>query len=135
MSQRNVRIGIDVGGTFTKAVVIDDNAEEIIGDIALVTDRKLYTCHTFLKNNELTAEEARRAIEELLGRSARVIVASDSFSVDDARNGRVIMEEAAGPWRQGAERRGTGLAWVHSPRVDTPRLAAGRLHSVAEVQL
>ncbi|MHB1007616.1 MAG: hydantoinase/oxoprolinase N-terminal domain-containing protein, partial [Chloroflexota bacterium] len=175
MSERKVRIGIDVGGTFTKAVVIDNDTQEIIGksstltthtaaegvakgvihvfqraladfdidprnvvflahsttqatnallegdlapvgiigmggggvggmlaknqtdigDITLVTGRKLRTFHTFISKSNVTPEEARRAIEELLAQGAKVVVASDSFSVDDAAHETVIMEEAA----------------------------------------
>ena len=37
MSDRQVRIGIDVGGTFTKAVVIDNGTLEIIGKSSVMT--------------------------------------------------------------------------------------------------
>jgi len=174
MSVRQVRIGIDVGGTFTKAVVIDNETLEIIGKssvltthsavegvakgviyvfqraledfqidprnvvflahsttqatnallegdlapvgiigmgsggfggmlaksqtavghIPLVTGRALKTHHIFLNTEKLTAEEARRAITELLGRGAKVIVASDAFSVDNPGNETLVMEVA-----------------------------------------
>ncbi|MHB1133588.1 MAG: hydantoinase/oxoprolinase family protein, partial [Chloroflexota bacterium] len=174
MSERTFRIGIDVGGTFTKAVVIDNATQEVIGkssvltthsaeegvakgviyvfqraltdfgvdptkvvflahsttqatnallegdlapvgivgmggggiggmlaknqtvigDIGLVTGRKLKTYHSFLNTNKLTPEEAKRAIEGLLAQGASVIVASDSFSVDDASNETLVMDAA-----------------------------------------
>ena len=174
MGDRQVRIGIDVGGTFTKAVVIDNETLEIIGkssvltthsaaegvaqgviyvfqraledfqidprnvvflahsttqatnallegdlapvgiigmggggvggmlakgqtavgDIPLVTGRTLGTYHTFLNAGRLTAEVARRAITELLERGAKVIVASDAFSVDNPGNETLVMEVA-----------------------------------------
>lgn len=173
MIDRQVRIGIDVGGTFTKAVVIDNETLEIIGkssvmtthfaaegvakgviyvfqraledyqidprsvaflahsttqatnallegdlvpvgivgmgsgvggmlakaqtavgDIKLVTGRLLQTHHAFLSTDKLTPQEAKRAIEELLARGAKVIVATDSFSVDDPSNELVVMETA-----------------------------------------
>jgi len=34
---RQVRIGIDVGGTFTKAVVLDDDTHEIIAQAVVAT--------------------------------------------------------------------------------------------------
>jgi len=68
--------------------------QTFIGDIPLVTGRFLKTCHAFLNTRKLTREEARRSIEDLLSRGAKVIVASDSFSVDDPRNELVVMETA-----------------------------------------
>jgi len=59
-----------------------------------VTGRLLKTYHAFLNTRKLTPEEARRAIENLLTRGAKVIVASDSFSVDDPRNELIVMEAA-----------------------------------------
>jgi N-methylhydantoinase A len=174
MNDSKVRIGIDVGGTFTKAVVIDNETlsiigkssvltthsapegvakgvihvfqrslsdyridprnvvflahsttqatnallegdlapvgiigmagggiggllarnQTLIGDIPLVTGRILKTYHTFLNTRKLTAEEARRSVEELVARGARVIVASDSFSVDDPSNELAVMGAA-----------------------------------------
>ncbi len=174
MKDRKVRIGIDVGGTFTKAVVIDNDTLEIIGkssvltthsasegvakgvihvfqhaltdfdinpknvvflahsttqatnallegdvanvgivgmgggavgsmlaknqtvigDIPLGSGRVLRTYHSFLKTSKLTSEEAKRAIEGLISRGAQVIVASDSFSVDDPQNELLVMEAA-----------------------------------------
>ncbi|HSR11366.1 MAG TPA: hydantoinase/oxoprolinase family protein, partial [Thermodesulfobacteriota bacterium] len=174
MNSGKVRIGIDVGGTFTKAVVIDNDTLEIIGkssvltthsaeegvakgvihvfqrvledhridprnvvflahsttqatnallegdlapvgiigmaggsvtgflaknqtvigDIPLVTGRVLKTVHTFINTKKLTPEEARAAIEDLIRQGARVIVASDSFSVDDPSNELIVMDAA-----------------------------------------
>ncbi len=173
-NERSYRIGIDVGGTFTKAVVIDNDTQEIIGksstltthtadegvakgviyvfqraledfaidprrvvflahsttqatnallegdlapvgiigmggggvtgmlaknqteigDIDLVTGRKLNTYHTYLNTNNLTVEAAKEAIEDLLKEGAKVLVASDSFSVDDSTNEETVMEAA-----------------------------------------
>jgi len=174
VADRQVRIGIDVGGTFTKAVVIDNETLEIIGkssvltthsapegvakgviyvfqraledfridprnvvflahsttqatnallegdlasvgiigmgsggfggmlaksqtavgNVPLVTGRTLKAHHTFLNAEKLTAEKARRAITELLGKGAEVIVASDAFSVDNPSNETLVMEVA-----------------------------------------
>ena len=52
------------------------------------------THHTFLSAERLTAEKARRAITELLGKGAKVIVASDAFSVDNPGNETLVMEAA-----------------------------------------
>jgi N-methylhydantoinase A len=174
MKERKVRIGIDVGGTFTKAVVIDHETLEIIGkvsvltthaaaegvaqgvihvfqrslkdfalnpkdvvflahsttqatnallegdvapvgivgmgggavgsmlarkqtsieDIPLGTGKILRTYHAFLKTGKLTPEEAKEAIEDLLSQGAQVIVASDSFSVDDPQNELLVLDAA-----------------------------------------
>ena len=37
MSKRKVRMGIDVGGTHTKAVAIDNDTFEIIGKVQVLT--------------------------------------------------------------------------------------------------
>ena len=68
--------------------------QTFIGDIPLVSGRVLKTCHAFLNTRKLTPEGARRSIEGLVSRGAKVIVASDSFSVDDPRNEIVVMEAA-----------------------------------------
>jgi len=41
MKARQVRIGIDVGETFTKAAVIDNDAPEIIGKSSVLTATRL----------------------------------------------------------------------------------------------
>ena len=37
MAKRAIRIGIDVGGTHTKAVAIDNNTNEIVGKGSVMT--------------------------------------------------------------------------------------------------
>ncbi len=174
MTSRSVRIGIDVGGTFTKAVAIDNDTHEIIGkssvltthsaqegvakgvvqvfrnvltefkidpasvvflahsttqatnallegdvapagivgmgsgmqallvkgqtavgNIELAPGRILKSYHTFLNSAGLTREEAVRAVKELYEQGARVIVASDAFSVDSPDNELLVMEAAS----------------------------------------
>ena len=48
--------------------------QTFIGDIPLVTGRVLKTCHAFLNTRKLTPEGARRSIEGLVSRGAKVIV-------------------------------------------------------------
>ena len=50
MSERKVRMGIDVGGTHTKAVAIDNATHEIIGKSSVKTthDDKPYYCISVL---------------------------------------------------------------------------------------
>lgn len=175
MGSRRIRVGIDVGGTFTKAVAIDVKTGEILskstvptthtaekgvsegilhalcnvieesgidaGDIELIShsttqainallesdtakvgiiamgvgpekndiikrtnlqDAKINagqdikTCHKFLDTSHLIAElEARDAIKELQGQGAQVIVAAESYAVDDPSNETFVMEVAS----------------------------------------
>lgn len=160
---KKVRIGIDVGGTFTDAVVIDNSTYEVlskskiptthdtgvahgvvkiisalmeenqlapedvvfiahgttqatnallegdvasvgvigmatgidtrgaksetsVGDIELAPHKYLKSVSTFVDSKALTDVSIEAAIQELLGRSAQVIVASEAFSVDDPAN-------------------------------------------------
>ncbi len=172
-NQRRVRIGIDVGGTFTDAVAMDNDSLQIIGqvkvftthfapegvargivdalekllqtaeippesvcfiahgttqatnallegdvapvgivglgqgldglrakgqtnvgDIELAPGRMLHTYHTFLDSAHLTDDGIRAAIQELAGRGALVIVASEPFSVDNPANEKKVMNAA-----------------------------------------
>jgi N-methylhydantoinase A/oxoprolinase/acetone carboxylase beta subunit len=172
---RLVRIGIDVGGTFTKAVLVDDETHEIVGqsvvptthaaqqgvaagviqafehaltgaritpsdvvfiahsttqatnallegdvapvgivgmgrgalesrlarsqtvvgDIELTPGRLIPSSHAFVRSDDLTVDGVKTALEQLRARGARVIVASDAFSVDDARAEEHVMTVAA----------------------------------------
>ncbi len=169
-----VRVGIDVGGTFTKAVLIDDDTYDVIGkattltthdapegvakgvidvfnkalkefnvdpknvvfvahsttqatnallegdvvpvgilgmgqgadgfvariqskvgNIELASDRMLQTCHGFIDPSVESAEDITSVIQELVSKGARVIVASEAYSVDDPKN-ELIVREIAG---------------------------------------
>ena len=170
MNQNQVRIGIDVGGTFTDAVVIDNQTLEIIakkkiptthdspqgvaqgiidviqslleeneisvknvsfishgttqatnalleGDVAkigiigmgdgasaknetnvpeieLAPNRKLHIFHEFIPSNLVNDSEIGKAIDRLLERGAEVIVASESFSIENPDNELKVMKIA-----------------------------------------
>lgn len=172
--KREIRVGIDVGGTHTKAVAIDNATHEIVGqsvvmtshdhelgvaagviecfenclhknnispddvvfiahsttqatnallegdvakigilgigpggiggllskkqsqipDIDLGTGRKIETCHTYLKEKEVSAATIDTAISKLQGEGAQVLVASQAFGVDSNREEALVKEEA-----------------------------------------
>lgn len=173
MSERTVRIGIDVGGTFTDAVVVDNETYEVIakekvptthhakqgvaagivqaidtvlannhispddvifiahgttqatnallegdvakvgvigmgrgaeagrarkettvGNIELAPGKYLETEHEFLDSAQLTDEGIRSAVESLRSRGCEVIVASESYSVDDPTNEQRVISVA-----------------------------------------
>lgn len=170
---RKVRIGIDVGGTFTDAVVVDNETYEIIakekvptthhaehgvaagivqaidkvlaenhispddvifiahgttqatnallegdvakvgiigmgtgleaerargetrvGDIELASGKFLHTEHCFIDSKELSDEKIREDVLELKRKGCEVIVASESYSVDDPTNEKRVIEIA-----------------------------------------
>ncbi len=170
-----VRIGIDVGGTFTKAVVLDNATHEILGkaavltthdapegvargvvevfqralegygidpgavvflahsttqatnallegdvapvgivgmgggvvegflarrgtaveDLELAPGRRLTAFHAFLDRRQLSRDAIRAAIQGLIARGARVVVASAAFGVDEAADERAVMQVGA----------------------------------------
>lgn len=166
---RRVRIGIDVGGTFTKAVAIDTRTGQIVArsvvktthsaptgvaegildsltkaisegkidlnEIELIShsttqainallesdtakvgivamgvgpekrdiikrttlkDGSVKTAHAFLDTSHMiTAKEVDKAISELQGQGAKVILAAEAFSVDDPANELFVLEGAA----------------------------------------
>ena len=173
MSSRKVRLGIDVGGTFTDAVVVDNETYEVIakekcptthhakqgvaegivrnienvlkknnispedvifiahgttqatnallegdvakvgivgmgkgleadrakkettaGNIELAPGKFLYTEHEFLESSSLREDLIKSAIEKLKQKGAEVIVASESYSVDNPENEKKVIEIA-----------------------------------------
>lgn len=82
-----IGMGTGVGGMLAKS-------QTAVGTIPLVSGRTLDTFHTFLNTDRLTAEGARGAIQDLLQRGAKVVVASDAFSVDTPENELLVMEAA-----------------------------------------
>ncbi|MBU9726007.1 hydantoinase/oxoprolinase family protein [Diplocloster modestus] len=174
LSKCNIRVGIDVGGTHTKAVALDNKTQEIvgesivmtthdhelgvaagviecfencltknnidpkdvvfiahsttqatnallegdvakvgilamgggglegilarkqsrIGDIDLGTGRRIETCHTFLKNKEITEDRVEQEIGCLQAEGAEVIVASQAFGVDGIEDELLVKKVA-----------------------------------------
>lgn len=173
-ARRTVRIGIDVGGTFTDAVVVDNDTYEVIakekvptthhsqqgvaagivqaidtvlekndispndvvfiahgttqatnallegdvakvgiigmgkggeagrarkettvGSIELAPGKYLETEHEFIDSSQLTDDTIRAAVEALRSRGCEVIVASESYSVDDPTNEKRVIEVAS----------------------------------------
>lgn len=173
MSKRTVRIGIDVGGTFTDAVVVDNETYEVIakekvptthhaaqgvaagivqaidkvltnngispddvvfiahgttqatnallegdvakvgiigmgkgagagragsettvGNIELAPGKYLETEHELIESGSLTDEAIETAVNALRDRGCEVIVASESYSVDDPTNERRVVAKA-----------------------------------------
>jgi N-methylhydantoinase A/oxoprolinase/acetone carboxylase beta subunit len=168
-----IRIGIDVGGTFTKSVAIDDDTYEIVGkvtqltthnaaegvakgvvevfqktlsdfkispddvvfiahsttqatnallegdvvpvgiigmgrgldglrargeiavkDIELAPGRMISVHSTFIDTSNINEEKIKEAIRDLCERGAKVLVASETYSVDDPRNELLVMSLA-----------------------------------------
>jgi N-methylhydantoinase A len=69
-------------------------SQTVIGDIELSAGRVISCTHAFLRSDELGSGPLRAAVEELRARGARVVVASDAFSVDDPRAEEQVMEAA-----------------------------------------
>lgn len=69
-------------------------SQTVIGDIELSAGRSISSTHAFLRSDELGAGAVRAAVEGLRAQGARVIVASDAFSVDDARAEEQVMAAA-----------------------------------------
>jgi len=69
-------------------------SQTVIGDIELSAGRWITSTHAFLRSDELGAGAVRAALEGLRAQGARVIVASDAFSVDDARAEEQVMAAA-----------------------------------------
>jgi N-methylhydantoinase A len=69
-------------------------SQTVIGDIELTAGRLLPSRHAFLRSDDLADEAIKGAVEALRAQGARVIVASDAFSVDDARAEEQVMSVA-----------------------------------------
>lgn len=174
MSEKKIRVGIDVGGTHTKAVALDNDTHEIVGqsvvmtthdhamgvaagviecfenvltkneidpadivfiahsttqatnallegdvakvgiigisqggiegflakrqsnvpDIDLGTGRKIHTCHTFVKDKDVTEARIEAEINKLVSQGANVIVASKAFGVDSIKEENIVRQVA-----------------------------------------
>ena len=65
-----------------------------IGDIDLGTGRKIETCHTFMKNKDISRESVCAQVDALQAQGAQVIVASQAFGVDGIQDELLVKEEA-----------------------------------------
>lgn len=65
-----------------------------IGDIDLGTGRKIETVQTYLKNKDVNEANVGRAIDELMGQGAEVIVASKAFGVDSMDEENLVKDVA-----------------------------------------
>src|SRR5438477_404962 len=72
-----VRIGVDVGGTFTKAVAVYTHPLGVVAQVVVPT-----------------THDAPQGVAELQGRGAGAIVASEAFSVDNEANERLVLDVA-----------------------------------------
>lgn len=65
-------------------------------DAKINSKQDIRTCHTFLDTSHLiSAEEVRNAIKQLKDQGAEVIVATESFGVDDPSNEEFVMKNAS----------------------------------------
>ena len=76
---------------------VPEMRQKCVGDMELASGKFLRTSQVFLDSRERTDEAIDRAIEELLGKKAEVIVASEAFAW-------MIRREAAGDGTGGEER-------------------------------
>src|SRR4029077_4272565 len=70
-------------------------SQTVIGDIDLAAGRVISSTHTFLRSDEATGDAVRAAVAAVQAAGARVVVASDAFSVDEARAEEQVMAAAA----------------------------------------
>jgi len=66
--------------------------ETRVGKIKLSSNKYIETYHRFINTDKgLSEEEVKAAIDELIGKGAKVIVASEAYGVDDPQNeGKVV---------------------------------------------
>lgn len=69
-------------------------SQTVIGDVPLAAGRRISSSHAFLRSDDLPPEGVRAVVDQLRAQGARVIVASDAFSVDDARAEEQVMAAA-----------------------------------------
>lgn len=64
------------------------------GNIELADNRYLRTEHVFSDSNDLSEEKVEAGLDELLEKGSEVIVATESYSIEDPTNERLIVENA-----------------------------------------
>lgn len=68
--------------------------ETTVGDIELAPGKFLHTEHEFLDSSRMSDDDVRAAVEALRSRGCQVVVASESYSVDDPTNEQRVVRLA-----------------------------------------
>lgn len=83
-------IGMSMGNDAIKA-----NSDTNIDNVEVSNGKYIHTSHIFIKSTSLSELEINNAINVLLDKGAEVIVAAESFSVDDANNELKVLKVCA----------------------------------------
>src|SRR5918996_149494 len=111
---RKIRVGIDVGGTFTKAIAIDIASGKFIGKTTVptthtsergVADGIIIALRDLIKNFGIERSEIEiiSTIASLKKEGANVLVVSEAYGVDDPSNEKYVMNYSDLPITGGHE--------------------------------